>query len=73
MKGIFGFILIGLVIVGFLLLFPGKEYPPLPNDDTHRAAVESACMTCHGPGKANALKQSHPPKFECGKCHKTKR
>jgi hypothetical protein len=64
------FVIFILVIVGVLLLFPGKKYPPMPDDQVHRAAKdEKACMECHGPGKKDAMKKSHPPKFECFKCH----
>jgi hypothetical protein len=72
MKGMLGFVILVLVIIGFLLLSPGKEYPPLPADKIHAGVAESSCMDCHGPGKSDALKKSHPPKFECDKCHKRK-
>jgi len=59
-----------LIVVGVLVFFPGKKYPVIPGDEAHRAAGdEKACMECHGRGKEYALKDSHPPKFECFKCH----
>ncbi len=71
-----GFIVFVVVVVGLLLLFPGKTYPPIPSDDLHKAAKDNAaCLECHGQGKKNELKKSHPPKFDCIKCHvlKTKK
>jgi len=71
MKSIFTFIVFVVVVVGLLLLFPGKTYPPIPGDDFHRAIRDNAaCMECHGPGKKDELKKTHPPKYECLKCHR---
>jgi hypothetical protein len=70
MKSIVGFFIFVAVVVGFLLLFPGKKYPPIPSDAFHRAGQDIAsCMECHGKGKKYAMKNTHPPKFECFKCH----
>jgi hypothetical protein len=73
MKSAFAFIVFVAVVVGLLLLFPGKTYPPIPDDAFHKAMGDnSSCMECHGPGKKNELKKTHPPKFECLKCHAVK-
>jgi hypothetical protein len=65
------FIIFVMIVVGFLFLLPGKQYAPIPDDGLHKAAGDvAACMKCHGPGKKNELKKTHPPKYECFKCHK---
>ena len=71
MKSIVGFIVFVAVVVGLLLLFPGKTYPPIPDDQYHKVIRDNAaCEECHGPGKKDELKKDHPPKFECLKCHR---
>ncbi len=73
MKGKLSFIIFVVAVLGLLLFytFTGKEYPPIPSDDFHRGVTaEAGCMGCHGPGKKYAMKKTHPPKFECFKCHK---
>ncbi len=71
MRSILGFIIFVIVVVGLLLLFPGKTYPPIPYDDLHKAAKDNeACVACHGPGKKDELKKTHPPKYDCLKCHR---
>jgi hypothetical protein len=73
MKGRLGFIIFALAVVGLLLLytFTSEEFPRLPADAIHRTAMTpKACMECHGPGKKNEMKKTHPPKFDCPKCHK---
>ncbi|MEW6118122.1 MAG: hypothetical protein AB1553_14680 [Nitrospirota bacterium] len=76
MKNTVIFIIFVLVIVGLLYSISGKRHARIPDDVLHRqvsATDSAACMECHGPGKAAALKPEHPPKFECHKCHKSKR
>jgi hypothetical protein len=71
MKGIAGFAIFVLVVVGVLFIMSGDDYPPVPSDDVHRAISDNTvCMECHGPDKEHPLKEDHPPKFECLKCHK---
>ncbi len=73
MKGKWGFIIFVAAVVGILLVytFTGKEYPAIPSDDLHRGVTDTAgCMGCHGQGKKYEMKKTHPPKFECFKCHK---
>jgi hypothetical protein len=73
MKGMLGFMIFALAVVALLLIFSGKEYPSIPDDDFHRGPRDNAvCVECHGPGKQNALKKNHPPKYECLKCHTPK-
>jgi hypothetical protein len=70
MKSTLGFIIFALVLVGLLFFLSPKKYPPLPKDKVHVSITDaSACFACHGPGKQYKLKPSHPPKFECFKCH----
>jgi hypothetical protein len=76
MKSTIGFIIFVLIIVIVLYAISGKRYPPVPGDDIHKAVEISnstVCMECHGPSKKAALKETHPPKFECFKCHKAAR
>jgi hypothetical protein len=76
MKGKLSFFIFVVAVAGLLLLytFTSEEYPHLPSDETHRGiSATAACMECHGPGKKNAMKQTHPPKFDCPKCHKTQK
>jgi hypothetical protein len=73
MKGKMSFIIFVVAVVGLLLLytFTSEEFPRLPSDNIHRTAMAAeACMACHGPGKKDAIKKTHPPKFDCPKCHK---
>ena len=70
MKKSLGFIMFAFAVFGLLFLLSSKKYPPLPNDKVHAAITkDAACFDCHGPGKQYPLKPSHPPKFECFKCH----
>ena len=76
MKSTIGFIIFVLLIVGLLFSVSGKRYPRIPADAIHKdLAVNdtTACMECHGAGKKDAVKDTHPPKFDCFKCHKTRR
>lgn len=76
MKSTIGFVVFVLVVIGLLYSISGKRYPRIPDDVLHRDVQTdsgAACMECHGPGKKSALKDTHPPKFECLKCHKYRR
>jgi len=74
MKSTVSFVIFVLAVLGFLFLISGKRYPQIPADARHRAVTENtACMGCHGPDKEDKLKETHPPKYECFKCHKVKR
>jgi hypothetical protein len=73
MKGKLGFLVFVVAVVGLLLLytFTAEEFPRLPADSIHMTAMAPhACMECHGAGKKDAIKKTHPPKFDCPKCHK---
>lgn len=74
MKSTLGFIVFVLVVVGLLFSISGKRYPQIPDDADHRAATNTtACMECHGPSQKHQMKTTHPPKYECFKCHKPKK
>jgi len=74
MKSTVIFIVFVFAVLGFLYAISGKKYSQLPADSSHINVTDTApCMECHGIGKQNALKSTHPPKFDCLKCHKQKR
>jgi hypothetical protein len=74
MKSTLIFIAFVLAVLGFLFAISGKKYPQMPADANHIGVTETAlCISCHGLGKQYAQKSTHPPKFECFKCHKQKR
>lgn len=74
MKSTISFIIFVLVVLGLLYSISGKKYSHVPDDAAHKGITDYAlCMGCHGPGKQAPLKDTHPPKYECFKCHKTKR
>lgn len=73
MKNTLIFIAFVLVVLGLLYAVSGRrvEPRPIPIDSRHEAVKDpKICMDCHGPGKDAAMKRSHPPKYECFKCHK---
>lgn len=50
-----------------------RHAPFIPRDIFHTIVINNtACTTCHTPGKQAPLKASHPPNEECMLCHKTK-
>ncbi|NJD55671.1 MAG: hypothetical protein FIA94_04605 [Nitrospirae bacterium] len=74
MKNSLLFALFILIVVGFLFSISGKKYPQMPADTSHLGVTDTAvCMGCHEAGKLYPRKATHPPKFECLKCHKQKR
>jgi len=74
MKNTIIFILFVLAVTGFLFSISGKKYPQMPADTDHSGVTDTAiCLGCHDAGKVYPRKETHPPKFECLKCHKQKR
>jgi cytochrome c553 len=63
-----------LTILGILLILfavSRKEFPAVPDDPDHASSSDiRSCNECHGPEGKHAMKESHPPKYECFKCHK---
>jgi nitrate reductase cytochrome c-type subunit len=71
MKKFSYFILFVIIIVGALYVLSGNDYPHIPADADHIEITDKEiCLECHGPESENKLKESHPPKYECFKCHK---
>ncbi|MBI4690090.1 MAG: hypothetical protein HY754_07460 [Nitrospirae bacterium] len=71
MKSIVSFIIFVLVVVGLLYSVSGRRYPRIPDNDLHSGITDTVpCMECHGSGKQYEMKKTHPPKYECFKCHK---
>lgn len=69
-KGII-FVIFILTVLGILFLISGKKYPRIPSDTSHiSVTIPAECMKCHGTDAEHYIKTSHPPKFECFKCHK---
>lgn len=69
-KGVI-FIIFILAVLGILFSISDKKFPRIPDDDSHRAVtIPAECMKCHGTDAEHYKKSSHPPKFECFKCHK---
>jgi len=65
------FVVFILTVLGMLFLISGKKFPKIPDDARHRLiTTPEGCMKCHGTDAEHFLKSSHPPKFECFKCHK---
>jgi hypothetical protein len=65
------FIFLMSVILLVLIAISGNDFPPIPADSDHIPVADtSVCMGCHGPDAESSMKEEHPPKFECFKCHK---
>lgn len=70
-RNIIGYILFVAVVVVVLYAFSGRRFPQVPADAIHRGITDNAvCLKCHGPDGPDPMKASHPPKFDCPKCHK---
>lgn len=71
MKYTIVFIVFVLTVVGLLFALSIKQYPRIPEDASHTRITDKAvCMECHGPDGEHAMQDSHPPKYECFKCHR---
>jgi hypothetical protein len=71
MKNTLTFIAFALaVLLVLFFLSSSKKAPLIPSDDLHKnMTTGAACAECHAPGKRDPLKQGHPPKDQCLKCH----
>jgi len=68
------FIVFMIAVLLLLLTISGKKFPHIPDDADHLSIADTeVCMGCHGPGEESPMMDSHPPKFECFKCHKHKK
>ncbi len=71
MKNFSLFMVFVFLIVTALYFLSGGDYSQIPADTDHRGITDKEiCMECHGPERENAMKEAHPPKYECFKCHK---
>lgn len=74
MKSNIIFVIFVLAVLGFLYSISGKKNPQIPADPAHKDITEiSVCISCHSRGAKSPMKSTHPPKFECFKCHKHKK
>ncbi len=67
-----GFLLLVLLVVLVLILLADNPPPRplLPRDEVHQNPDWKSCLQCHGEGKSQALKPSHPIKKDlCLRCH----
>jgi hypothetical protein len=70
-----GVLVLAALAAAFMVVFAlaDRHAPFIPRDIFHALVINnSACTTCHTPGKQAPLKASHPPKDECMSCHKAK-
>ncbi|MEK6742528.1 MAG: hypothetical protein AABZ15_02910 [Nitrospirota bacterium] len=71
-----GGLLLAALAAAMMVVFAlaDRNAPFIPSDVFHTIVINnSACTTCHTPGKQAPLKVSHPPKEECMFCHRMKR
>lgn len=53
--------------------FADRHAPFIPRDIFHDIVISNtACTTCHTPGKQAPMKASHPLKEDCMSCHKAR-
>jgi nitrate reductase (cytochrome), electron transfer subunit len=49
---------------------PGsRAYPGAPPTTPHPVWMRQNCMACHGPGREQAIRTSHPERQNCLQCH----
>ncbi|TSA03467.1 MAG: hypothetical protein D4R81_03335 [Nitrospiraceae bacterium] len=70
------FVFVGLVIavVVFVTLLPSPRdnNPPTPNDLAHHGIkLEKDCLACHVKGGERPLKERHPKRQDCFRCHRS--
>lgn len=69
------YIAIGLAVavIVFVTLLPGPRdnNPPVPNDLAHYGIkLEKDCLACHVKGGERPLKERHPKRQDCFRCHR---
>lgn len=72
------FVVVSLVILGFLFLAPEETTSKLPHDEIHqpfheiasKKEAEKNCLQCHADEGEAPLTEDHPQKFRCLFCHK---
>jgi hypothetical protein len=70
------FVFIGLVIavIVFVTLLPSPKdnNPPVPNDLAHHSIkLEKSCLACHVKGGERPMKERHPKRQDCFRCHRS--
>ncbi len=53
----------------FPTLAGNRAYEGAPPTIPHRSLLREDCMSCHGPGRAHAIRTSHPERQSCVQCH----
>ncbi len=46
-----------------------RAYPTAPPTTPHPVWMRQNCMACHGPGREQAIRTSHPERHNCLQCH----
>jgi hypothetical protein len=73
-RNVIGYVIFVAAVVGILYASSGRRFPQIPADGIHHNITDNAvCLSCHGPRGPNPMKLTHPPKFDCPKCHKPAR
>ena len=47
----------------------GRAYEGAPPTMPHHSHLREDCLSCHGPGRAQAIRTSHPERQSCVQCH----
>ena len=66
-------IAIALAVIIFVTLLPSPKdnNPPVPPDSKHRALkMEKDCLACHVKGGESPLRDKHPKRQDCLRCHR---
>ena len=64
---------LALAVIIFVTLLPSPKdnNPPLPPDSKHRVLkIEKDCLACHVQGGERPLKERHPKRQDCFRCHR---
>jgi hypothetical protein len=64
---------LALAVIIFLTLLPSPKdnNPPVPPDSKHRGLkLEKDCLACHVQGGERPLKEKHPRRQDCFRCHR---
>ncbi|MDF1555830.1 MAG: hypothetical protein P1P84_22335 [Deferrisomatales bacterium] len=60
----------GLLVAALTLVSRSTRPPGLPPDAVHRNLTRNGyCAPCHGAGADAPLRDRHPPKDDCLRCH----
>jgi hypothetical protein len=60
-----------VIIILTLLPSPKDNNPPVPPDSKHQGLkLEKDCLACHVKGGERPLKDRHPKRQDCFRCHR---